>query len=60
MEKPTKGFSMSSDWDDDKEEEDQVKGEDKGKGNDQKTPQCNPRLFAVMTITLKPPQTLHH
>ena len=40
-------------WDDDEEEEDQVKGEDK----DQKTPQTCPRFFAVTTLALKPPKT---
>ena len=49
-------FVMASDWDGDKEEEDQVKGEDKDKANDQKVPQTNPRFFAVMTTTLKPPK----
>ena len=43
---------MSSHWDDDEAEEDQVKGEDKDEGRDQKTPQTNPRFFAAMTLTL--------
>ena len=47
---------MSSDWDEDKEEEYQVKGEDKGKGSEKKTPQTNPRFFAASTLTLKPPK----
>ena len=51
-----KEFPMSLDWDDDEEEKDQVKHEDKNKGNEQKPPQTNPRFFAVMTIILKPPK----
>ena len=44
-----KEFNMSSDWGDEEEEEDQVKGEDKDKNNEKKTPQTNLRFFAVMT-----------
>ena len=48
-----KEFPMSPDWHDEEEEEDKVKGEDKDKDNEKKTPQTNPRFFAVMTLTLQ-------
>ena len=51
-----KEFPMSQDWDDDEEEEDQAKGEVKDKSNEKKTPKTNPRFFAAMTLTLKPPK----
>ena len=47
---------MGQDWDDDEEEEDKVKGEDKHKDKQKKTPQINPRFFAAMTLTLQPPK----
>ena len=49
-----KEFPMSSDWDDDKEEEDQVKGENKD--SEKKTPQTIQRFFAATTLTLQPPK----
>ena len=47
---------ITSDWNDDDEEEDQVKEEDKDKGSEQKTPKTSPRFFAVMILTLKSPK----
>ena len=47
---------MSSDWDDDdEEEEDHIKGENKDKHNEKKTPQTNQRFFAVTTLTPQSP-----
>ena len=47
---------MSSDWDDNEEEEDQIKSENKGKDNEKKTPQTNPRFFVAATLTLPSPK----
>ena len=53
-----KEFPMSLDWHDDEKEEEQVKGEDKDKGNDQKTPQTNPKFFAMTTLLQSHPNPL--
>ena len=48
-------FPISSDWDNDKEEEgkDQNKGEDQ-KDSEKETPQTNPTFFEMATLTIQP------
>ena len=53
-----KEFPMSSDWDDDKEE-DQVKGENNDKDNEKKTPQTN-QILCSDYLNSTDSQTLHH
>ena len=53
-----KEFPVSSDWDNDIEEEegkDQDKGENQ-KDSERKTPSTNPRFFMATTLTPQPPK----
>ena len=47
---------MSSDWNDEEEEEDQAISENKNKDSEKKSPQTNPRFFVATTLTPQPPK----